>query len=61
MIEGPPVKLTLSQPLKPADPSYRELTRDAYARRLAGQGLRDDLVQAPPRRSTARPSSSRAS
>ena len=45
VIEGPPVKLTLSQPLKPSDPSYRELTRDAYARRLAGQGLREDVVQ----------------
>ena len=44
-IEGPPIKLTLSQPLKPANPSYRELTRDAYTRRLAGQGLREDTVQ----------------
>jgi hypothetical protein len=35
VIEGPPVKLTLSQPLKPANPSYRELGRDSYARRLA--------------------------
>jgi hypothetical protein len=45
-IEGPPVKLTLSQPLKGDDPSYRELTRDAYARRLAGRGLRPEVVQA---------------
>jgi hypothetical protein len=45
VIEGPPVKLVMSQPLKPSDPSYREMTRDALARRLAGQGLREDLVQ----------------
>jgi hypothetical protein len=45
VIEGPPVKLVMSQPLKPSDPSYREMTRDALARRLAGQGLRDDLVR----------------
>jgi len=44
-IEGPPIKLTLSQPLKPDNPSYRELTLDAYTRRLAGQGLREDTVQ----------------
>lgn len=43
VIEGPPVKLVMSQPLKPSDPSYRERTRDALARRLAGQGLRIDL------------------
>ncbi len=43
--EGPPVTLTLSQPLKASNPSYRELTRDAYARRLAGQGLRPDVVR----------------
>ena len=30
---------------KPTDPSYRELTRDALARRLAGQGLREDVVK----------------
>jgi hypothetical protein len=45
VIEGPPVKLVMSQPRKADDPSYRELTRDALARRLAGQGLRDDIVQ----------------
>jgi len=45
VIEGPPVKLVMSQPRKPADPSYRELTHDALARRLAGQGLREDVVQ----------------
>ncbi len=45
VIEGPPVKLVMSQPRKPADPSYRELTRDAFIRRLTGQGLRDDIVQ----------------
>jgi hypothetical protein len=43
-VEGPPVKLTMSQPRKPSDPSYRELTRDALARRLAGQGLRDEVA-----------------
>jgi hypothetical protein len=45
VIEGPPVKLTLSQPLKPSNPSYRELTRDQYARRLARQGLREEVLQ----------------
>jgi len=44
VIEGPPVKLTLSQPLKASHPSYRELTRDSYARRLADQGLREEVV-----------------
>ena len=39
VIEGPPVKLTLSQPLRPKDPSFREVTRDAYARRLARIGI----------------------
>ncbi|WP_165250342.1 hypothetical protein [Paludisphaera soli] len=43
-VEGPPVKLGMSQPLKGPDPSYREFTRDALARRLEGQGLRKDLV-----------------
>ncbi|AMV40999.1 hypothetical protein [Planctomyces sp. SH-PL62] len=43
-VEGPPVKLGMSQPLKAADPSYREFTRDALARRLEGRGLRKDLV-----------------
>ncbi len=46
VIEGPPVKLTLS----PADRSRRtrptaRLTRDAYARRLAAQGMRTEVVQ----------------
>lgn len=45
VIEGPPVKLTLGQPMKPADPSYREVTRDAYTRRLAAQGIRAEVVQ----------------
>jgi hypothetical protein len=45
VIEGPPIKLGMSQPLKPSNPSYREITRDALTRRLAGQGLRDDAVQ----------------
>jgi hypothetical protein len=44
-IEGPPVTITLSQPLKPSNPSYRELTRDSYARRLAKQGLREEVLQ----------------
>ena len=46
VLEGPPVTITLSQPLKPANPSYRELTRDSYARRLARQGLREEAAQA---------------
>jgi hypothetical protein len=45
VIEGPPVKLGMSQPRKAGDSSYRESTRDALARRLAGQGLRDDVVE----------------
>jgi hypothetical protein len=45
VVEGPPIKLVMSQPRKPTDPSYRELTHDALARRLAAQGLRDDVVQ----------------
>jgi hypothetical protein len=44
-VEGPPVKVVLSQPLKATDPSYRELTRDSLARRLAAQGLREDVAQ----------------
>ncbi len=44
-IEGPPIKLTLSQPLQPSNSSYRELTLDTYTRRLAGQGLREESVQ----------------
>src|SRR5262249_23062255 len=42
VVEGPPIKLVMSQPRKPSDPSYRELTRDAITRRLEGQGLRRD-------------------
>ncbi len=45
VIEGPPVKLTLSQPIRPSDPSFRELTRDAYARRLAAQGMRAEVIR----------------
>jgi len=45
VIEGPPVKLTLGQPVKPTDPSFREVTRDAYARRLAAQGMRAEVVR----------------
>jgi hypothetical protein len=44
-IEGPPIKLTLSQPLKPSNPSYRELTSDAYLRRLTGRGLRESVAK----------------
>ncbi len=45
VVEGPPVKLVMSQPVKPSNPSYREMTRDALARRLTGQGLREDVVK----------------
>ena len=45
-IEGPPIKLTLSLPFKRDNPSYRELTRDSYARRLARQGLREEVLNA---------------
>ena len=45
VIEGPPVKLTLAPPLKPGDPSYREATRDALAKRLAAQGIRPEVVE----------------
>jgi hypothetical protein len=44
-VEGPVVKVGMSQPLKASNPSYRELTRDSLARRLAAQGQRDDIVQ----------------
>jgi hypothetical protein len=44
-IEGPPIKLVMSPPQKPESPSYREMTRDALARRLAGHGLRDEAVR----------------
>ncbi len=44
-IEGPPVKLVMPQPRKPADPGFREVTRDTIARRLVAQGLRDDAVK----------------
>ena len=45
VIEGPPVKLTLSKVMRPTDSSYRELTRDAYTRRLAAQGMRKEVIQ----------------
>ncbi len=45
VIEGPPVKLTLGPAMRPTDPSYREATREAYARRLAAQGLRKEVVE----------------
>jgi len=43
-IEGPPVKLVMSQPRAPSDPSYGELTRDALTRRLESQGLRKEMI-----------------
>jgi hypothetical protein len=45
VIEGPPVKLVMAQPIKPSEASYREFTRDTLYRRLTGQGLRDDLAR----------------
>lgn len=45
IVEGPPVKLVMSQPLPADDPSYREFTRDSLARRLADQGLRKEHVE----------------
>ncbi len=45
VIEGPPVKLPMSQPVKPSQPTYRELTRDTLARRLSAQGLRGSVVE----------------
>jgi hypothetical protein len=45
VVEGPPIKLGMSLPLKPSNPSYKEVTRDAITRRLAGQGLREDMIQ----------------
>jgi hypothetical protein len=44
VVEGPPVKIGMSLPLPAANPSYREHTRDAFTRRLIGQGLREDIV-----------------
>ena len=44
-LEGPPVAVLMSQPLDASEPSYGETTRDALARRLADQGLRDDLAR----------------
>ena len=45
VIEGPPVKLVMSQPRPASDPTYRDMTRAAMVRRLAGQGLRQDLAE----------------
>ena len=45
VIEGPPVKLMLGSAALPTDPTYREQTRDAYARRLKDQGMRAEVVQ----------------
>jgi hypothetical protein len=44
VVEGPPVKLVMPQPLKPSNSSYKEVTRDALARRLIVQGLREESV-----------------
>jgi hypothetical protein len=46
VIEGPPVKLTMPPPMKASNPSYAEVTRHALARRMGGQGQRDDITQA---------------
>ena len=45
VIEGPPVKLVMPPPMKASNPSYAEVTRHALARRLAGQGQRESVVQ----------------
>jgi hypothetical protein len=45
VIEGPPVKLVMPPPMKASNPSYGEVTRLAMARRLAGQGLRESVIQ----------------
>lgn len=44
VIEGPPVKLIMSTPRQPFDPTYRDMTRVTMVRRLVGQGLREDLA-----------------
>ena len=51
VIEGPPVKLVMSQPMKPSDPTYRpEMTRDTLHRRLgrAGSARRPGAVPGRP-------------
>lgn len=45
VVEGPPVKLAMSPPMKPATPTFTEATRDALAKRLAKQGLRDEAAK----------------
>ncbi|MHC5539021.1 hypothetical protein ACYOEI_12455 [Singulisphaera rosea] len=45
VVEGPPVKLLMSQPVKPSAPTFREVTRDTLTRRLAGQGLRPEVIK----------------
>jgi hypothetical protein len=45
VIEGPPVKLVMSQPVKPSAPTFKEVTRDTLIKRLTAQGLRDEAVQ----------------
>jgi hypothetical protein len=44
-VEGPPIKMGMSLPLKPDNPSYKEMTHDTLSRRLAAQGLREDQIQ----------------
>ena len=45
VIEGPPVKLTMPPAMKASNSSYVEVTRHALARRMAGQGQREDVTQ----------------
>ena len=45
VIEGPPIKLVMPPAMKASNPSYAEVTRLAMARRLAGQGQRESVVQ----------------
>jgi hypothetical protein len=45
VVEGPPVKLAMSPAMKTSTPTFKELTRDTLAKRLAGQGLRNESIQ----------------
>lgn len=45
VVEGPPIKVVMSQPLPATDPSYKEFTRDSLAQRLQEQGLRREMAQ----------------
>jgi len=44
VVEGPPVKLAMSPPMKVASPTFQEQTRASLTRRLKAQGLRDEAV-----------------